>query len=163
MIYFPTAHSFIHARTFICIYVATSGGTGCLTVNHNFPGFDGSSQLTTIQFWVIHAYSPLPFTPMLQNFGRQRINICCPDNFEEMDTSLEYWRSTSLYQRNLFLRSHQMTLTFFKRLFKDACQNLTSPQRKSTLNYTTLIECPFFFWLGTATMTKIPLSTAWDF
>jgi hypothetical protein len=158
--------SFIHLFTSIYLYVATlwgAGGTGCLTVNHNFPGFDGSSQLAAIQLRVIHAHSPLPFTPMLQYFGRQRMNMRCPDNFEEMDTSLQYWRSTSSYQRNLFLRSHQMTLTFFKRLFKYACQNLTSPQRKSTLNYTTLMKCPFFFWLGTATMTKIPLSTARDF
>ena len=64
--------------------------TGCLTVNHNFPGFDGSSQLAAIQLRVIHAHSPLPFTPMLQYFGRQRMNMRCPDNFEEMDTSLQY-------------------------------------------------------------------------
>jgi hypothetical protein len=54
-----------------------------------FPGLDGSSQLTTIQLWVIHAYSSLPFILVLQDFSWQSINMCCPDNSEEMESSLK--------------------------------------------------------------------------
>lgn len=53
-----------------------------------------------------------------------------------------------------------MTLTFLRRLFEDACQNLASSQRKVILNYTTLMKHPFFFRFGTAKITKISLSTA---
>lgn len=78
-----------------------------------FPGFDNSFQLTTIQLWVIHTYSSLPFTPMLHYFGRQSINMCCPDNFEEWIPALNTEeRPTSLCQRNLFLKSHQSDPNF---------------------------------------------------
>lgn len=162
---FSAVHSFtniyLHLLRPLCEMLEALGVW--LYIITSSPGFDGFSQLTAIQLWVIHAYSSLPFTSMLQYFGRQSINMCCPDNLEEMDTSLEDCRPTSLYQRNLFLKSHQMTLTFLKRLFKDACQNLTSPQRKVILNYTTLMKYAFFFWFGTAKIMKIFLSTAWDF
>lgn len=121
------------------------------------PGFDGRSQLTTVQRRVIHAYSSLPLTPMFQCSGRQTINMCCPDNFEEMDTSLEYWRPTSLYHSNLFFKSYQMTLTFLKRVFKDACQNLTSaPEKGQAELYFPDEEMrdPFLFWFGTVKIMK---------
>lgn len=127
-----------------------------------FPGFDGSSQLTTIQLRVIHAYSSLPFTPMFQYFGRQSINMCCPDNFEEMDTSLEYWRKTNFFvsEKFIFKKSPSDPNISWETLQR-CLSNLTFPQKGHWIMLLPW-SIPFFFWFETAKITKVWLSTVGD-
>lgn len=98
---------------------------------------------------MIHAYSSLPFTPMLQYFGQQSINMCCPDNFEEMDTSLEYWRKTNFFVSEKFIFKKSPSDPNFSEEVLQRClskSNFFSEKGHSELYYSDEVFFLFLIW-----------------